>query len=178
MVIITGKMIKELRKEHGISQQKLAETVGISQAHIAKIENEKVNPTLSTVNNIMSVLKDAEQLKCKELMKNNIISIKPNAKVLEAIELMRKFDISQMPVISKGMCLGSISEKIVIDNMNKNVKRVLVRDIMEKPFPIISSEESVEVVKLLLKHMDAVLVSEKQKIVGIITKSDLLTLME
>ena len=48
--MITGKYIKGLRVEAGISQTELARLADISQAHIAKIETEKVNPRLSTVN--------------------------------------------------------------------------------------------------------------------------------
>jgi len=178
MVIITGKLIKELREEHGISQQKLAEMIGISQAHIAKIEGEKVNPTLSTVNKIMSILKEKDQIKSKEIMKTNIVSVKPSHRVTEATEWMRKLGISQIPVIDNNLYLGSITEKTIINNMEKNLRRTKVRDIMEKAFPIVSSEESIDVVKLLLEHVQAVLVSDNQKIVGIITKSDILALMK
>ena len=177
MVIITGQMIRKLREERGMSQQKLAEAVGVSQPHIAKIENERVNPTLSTVNKIMSVLKKNHKIKCKKIMKKNIISIKPTAKISEAIKLMKNFEISQIPVIDKGICLGCVTEKGIIENMDKNLRRMLIKDIMEKSCPIISSQEDVEVAKSLLKYTDAVLLSDKQKIVGIITKSDVLTLM-
>lgn len=178
MVIITGKMIRRMRKESGISQQELADIVGISQAHIAKIENEKVNPTLSIVNKIMSVLRDNRQKKCKEIMKKNIVSVQPNSKISEAIELMKKFEISQIPVIEGGMCLGCITEKDIIDNMNRNLSRTPVKKIMGGSCPIVSSVESVEVAKMLLGYTNAVLVSEKKKIVGIITKSDVLSLMK
>ena len=177
-MVITGKLIKELREERGISQQKLAEAIGVSQAHIAKIENEKVNPTLSIVNNIMSILKEDHQVKCKKIMRKNIVSITPDTKILDAIKLMKNFEISQIPVIEKGMCLGSITEKTIVNSMDKNLRRMLVKDIMEKSFPIISSNESVEVAKMLLEYSQAVLLSEKQKIVGVITKSDILTLMK
>jgi len=177
-MVITGKLIKELREERGISQQKLAEAIGVSQAHIAKIENEKVNPTLSIVNSIMSILKENHQIKCKKIMKKNIVSVTPDTKILDAIKLMKNFEISQIPVIEKGMCLGSITEKTIVNNMDKNLRRMLVKHIMEKSFPIISSNESVEVAKMLLEYSQAVLLSEKQKIVGVITKSDILTLMK
>jgi len=177
-MVITGKLIKELREERGISQQKLAEAIGVSQAHIAKIENENVNPTLSIVNNIMSILKEDHQVKCKKIMRKNIVSITPDTKILDTIKLMKSFGISQIPVIEKGICLGSITEKTIVNNMDKNLRRMLVKDIMEKSFPIISSNESVEVAKMLLEYSQAVLLSEKQKIVGVITKSDILTLMK
>jgi len=178
MVMITGKMIKKLRDERGISQQDLAETVGISQAHVAKIENEKVNPTLSTVNKIISVLEKNEDIKCSQVMTKDIISVEPKTKIPEAIKLMKNFEISQIPVIDKGICLGCITEKGVIDNMDKNLSRIKVRDIMEKSCPIVSSDENLEMIKLILRYTQAVLVSEKQKIVGIVTKSDVLDTMD
>ena len=177
MVIITGKMIRELREEREISQQKLAKAVGISQAHVAIIENEKVNPTLSTVNKIMSILKGNHHIKCKKVMKRNIISVTSKKKIPDAIRLMNNFEISQIPVIERGICLGSITEKGIINNMGKNLRKMTVRDIMERPFPIISSDGSLDVAKPLLEYSHAVLLSEERKIVGIITKSDILTLM-
>lgn len=176
MVIITGHSLKEMRERLGITQQQLAFRVGVSQAHIAKIENEKVNPTLSTVNKIMSVLKESKGVKCESIMKRDIISIRPNENVSKAVKQMVDFQISQLPVIEKGLCWGSLTEKEIMKNMDKNFKKTLVREIMGKPFPIIGVEEDLEIVKALLEHTSAVLVSEKEKIVGIITKSDLLNL--
>ncbi|MBD3155693.1 MAG: CBS domain-containing protein [Candidatus Aenigmarchaeota archaeon] len=178
MVIITGEMIKKLRNDRGISQQDLAEAVGISQAHVAKIENEKVNPTLSTVNKIMSVLEKSEGIKCSQIMTRDIVSIESSARISEAIDLMKSFEISQIPVIEKGICLGCITEKTIIDNMDKNLNRMRVKDLMEKSCPIVSSDENIEMIKSILKYTQAVLVSENKKIVGILTKSDLLDIMD
>ncbi|MEM2355857.1 MAG: helix-turn-helix domain-containing protein, partial [Candidatus Bathyarchaeia archaeon] len=47
-MIITGSTIKKLRLEAKLTQKKLAELVGVSQAHIAKIEQGRVDPRLST----------------------------------------------------------------------------------------------------------------------------------
>lgn len=49
-------MIKKMRIEAGLTQNELARMIGVSQAHIAKIENEKVDPRLSTINKILQVL--------------------------------------------------------------------------------------------------------------------------
>jgi len=176
--MITGKLIKELRESRGITQQKLAETVGISQAHVAKIENEQVNPRLSTINKILSVLRNTEKIRCKKIMKRNIISIKPDDKIKKVVKLMKNFNISQLPVIENGLCIGSITERTIIKNLDRNLRRTKVKDLMEKPFPIISANDSCDTAKALLEQHQAVLLSEKGKIVGIMTKSDLLSLMK
>lgn len=44
-----GNIIIELRKEQNLSQQKLADAIGISQAAIAKIEIERNEATASTI---------------------------------------------------------------------------------------------------------------------------------
>ena len=43
------KKLKELRQKRGISQQALAEIIGISQQSINKYENHKIEPDISTL---------------------------------------------------------------------------------------------------------------------------------
>lgn len=176
--MITGKLIKKMRKEAGLTQQKLADLVGITQAHIAKIENEKVNPRLSTINKIMFVLKTNSRVKSKDLLTNNLIFVKPEDSVERVSRLMRENDISQLPVIDKEKCVGSVSEKIIVRNLDTITKSTKVKEVMEEPFPIISSSDDIDVVKALLEYHQAVLVSDRGKIIGIVTKSNLLNLLK
>lgn len=59
-MIITGAMLKRLREDAGMTQCQLAQLIGVTQAHIAKIENTKVDPRLSTVNRILQVLTEGK----------------------------------------------------------------------------------------------------------------------
>jgi predicted transcriptional regulator len=172
---ITGNYIKKLRKERGISQQKLAELVGVSQAHIAKIENEKVDPRLSTVNKILSVLSNFEKsIKCKDVMFSDVIFVKHSDPVKKVIDVMRSHAISQVPVFDRDRQIGSIRESTLFENMDKNLDKMKAKDIMEKPFPVVDENDDIEIVKPLLEFHPAVLVYKKGKLRGIITKSDLL----
>ena len=107
-------------------------------------------------------------------MARHLIKASTGDSVEKVINTMRDFSISQMPVFYKGKVIGGISETIIIRNLHRNLRKLKVRDIMEKPFPIVSVYDPVEIASNLLGYHPAVLVSDKGNIVGIITKSDLL----
>jgi predicted transcriptional regulator len=176
--MITGELLKKMREEIGMTQERLAESVGISQAHVAKIENEKVNPRLSTVNKIMSVLKSNSMLKCDQFQTKKVIYVNSKDSVNHAAKLMKGNDISQLPVIDKGICVGSLSDKTIVRNLDRISKTTKIMELMEEPFPTINCGEEIEVVKTLLEYHPAILIMDRGKIVGILTKSDLLDLLK
>ena len=51
-----GKAIEEVRKKKGLKQAELAEKVGITQAYLSMIENDRKEPTISTLKAIGSAL--------------------------------------------------------------------------------------------------------------------------
>ena len=174
-MIVTGKYMRQLREEAGLSQSELARLAKVSQAHIAKIEGEKVDPRLSTVNRILFVLRKREGgMRCSQIMHRHVISAGLDDPVQKAIKTMHRMGISQMPVLQKGVQVGSIGETTIMRNFDRNVKRLCVRDMIDRPFPMVDVDDMVEILPGLLDIHGAVLVSEKGKIKGIITKSDLL----
>jgi predicted transcriptional regulator len=176
-MIVTGKYIRQLREEAGLSQADLAKLAKVSQAHIAKIEGEKVDPRLSTVNRILFVLrtqKSASKTRCSEIMHKHVVSAGPDDPVHKAIKIMHRMGISQMPVMRGPVQIGSIGETTIMRNFDRNIKRLRVRDVIDRPFPVVDVDDTVEILPGLLDLHGAVLVSEKGRIKGIITKSDLL----
>ena len=53
---VIGKRIQSRRQTLNITQEKLAERVGISVVYLSKIENGRVYPTLETLSNICTEL--------------------------------------------------------------------------------------------------------------------------
>ena len=51
-----GTRIRLARRDAGLTQEKLAEQVGISVVYLSKIENGRVYPTLETLSNICTEL--------------------------------------------------------------------------------------------------------------------------
>lgn len=176
-MIITGKYIRQLREEAGLSQSELARLAKVSQAHIAKIEGEKVDPRMSTVNRILLILKTKRSMsskKCTDIMHKSVISVSPDESVSKAIKIMHRMGISQMPVMRGQVQIGSIGETTIMRNFDRNIKRLRVRDVIDRPFPVVDAGDTIDVLPSLLDLHGAVLVSEKGRIKGIITKSDLL----
>lgn len=179
VIIISGKYIKDLRQKLGMSQQDLAGRVGVTQAHIAKIESEKVDARLSTINKIVTILESNQsKAKCKNVMSKHVIAISSDNKASKAIQIMRRHSISQLPVIENGLSIGSIKESTIIKNLDKNISEKKVKDIMEDSFPVIDSNDTIETARSMLDFHQAVLFTEKGKIIGIMTKTDLLNLIK
>jgi predicted transcriptional regulator len=167
-------MLKKLRTEAGLTQRKLAKLAGVSQAHIAKIEQGKVDPRLSTVNKILQVLTEGKKRRCKDVMTKGVISAKPDDVVLKVSEVMVRHAISQMPVIDQNAVVGTITEESIIRNLSSNTAHEKVRKVMNPPLPIVPGETDVSAIRPILKKHQGVLVARGTKLVGIITRSDLL----
>ncbi len=118
-------------------------------------------------------------LKVSQLMTRSVVSVSKMSLVREAVDLMRKKGFSQLPVFDGGRCVGSISEKTILDRAarGESLEELLgrrVREIMESPFPIINDDTPLEMVLGLMQSNYGVLVSRGESITGILTKSDIL----
>src|SRR3989344_1426456 len=179
---LTNKMpyeleeIREIRKKLGMTQSELANRAGVSQSLIAKIESGRIDPTYTKAIKIfaaLSELEKKEEIKAEQLMTSRIIGVEPDDSIKDAISKMKKSQISQLPVIENHKLLGLVSESNILDAM-LNSKSTSVRGVMQEAPPIVSKTTSVSVVSSLLKHFPMVAVSEQGRLIGLITKSDLL----
>jgi predicted transcriptional regulator len=171
---ITGSTIKRLRIEAGLTQRQLAELIGISQAHVAKIEKETVDPRLSTVNKILEILIKGEGKKCSDVMTRNVISAKQSDTVQTVSRLMMRNAISQLPVIENGKVVGTVTEEKIVSNLSSTIADEKVEKIMQVPMPQVPEDTSISIIRPLLENNYGVLVTRKGEVIGIITRSDLL----
>ena len=173
-MLATGVSIKKLRIEACLTQKRLAELVGVSQAHIAKIEQGKVDPRLSTINRILAVLLEGKKMTCRDMMTEGVLFAKPGNSVLKVSEIMVRHAISQMPVLSGSRVVGTITEEGIIKNLSADIAEEKVQNIMDPPLPAVSEETSVDAIRPLLERHQGVLVKRGKEFIGIITRSDLL----
>lgn len=171
--------IKVKRKQIGLTQKALALETGLSQSLIAKLESRKISPSYSVVKRIFNKFEELEHKKedlCVKLLSKNLISIKSREKISKAADMMKKHAISQLPVIDNNRLIGTISESAIYNKILEQDKKQLfsqlVKSIMEDPLPTISASTPKSIAMPLLKTNSAILLTEKDKIMGILTKED------
>lgn len=105
-----------------------------------------------------------------------LISVSPEAKVGEALSLMSNHGLSQLPVIEDGKSVGSVRESRIMSQLldNRELLEASVTSVMDNSFPVIGETVEVLRAKQYLKDSPAVLVEEYGRIVGIITRHDVL----
>ncbi len=166
--------IKRRRKALELTQAELSSLSGISQSLLVKIEAGRVSPTYEKAEKIFDALESIElknEKTAADVMNRNVTIAKESDEIRKAAALMKQKGISQLPVTdSRDRIIGSISERSILENFGKKI----VSDALDDPLPAIGSKTPLTTVIDLLKHNSAVLVMEKHKIAGIITKSDVI----
>lgn len=183
MELPTPESIKKRRIKLGLTQSALAEKACVSQPLIARIESGDVDPRLSTIKSIITALDQMEKYKitAKDLMTSPVIALSPDETVEVAVQIMEKHGFSQLPVIKNGVPIGSISENILVQAMaGADINRISssrVSELMEDSFPAVSPKADMGTVSHLLESYHAVLVMELGRVVGVITKYDIMRLL-
>ena len=109
--------------------------------------------------------------------KPNVKSVQPNTTLTKAIKIMNQEKISQLPVIKDDELIGSLSENRILSRLVSDPasKSSPVEQIMDEPFPVISTNMRVDqITKMLDGDHAAVLVKLEDDKFDILTKTDLI----
>jgi cystathionine beta-synthase len=112
----------------------------------------------------------------------DLVHTHPSETVRDAIGILREYGVSQMPVVGAeppvmaGEVAGSVSERellsAVFEGRAQLVDAVALH--MSPPLPLIGAGDQVSAAAKVLRDVDAVMVVEGGKPVGVITRHDLL----
>ncbi|MFZ4793058.1 MAG: pyridoxal-phosphate dependent enzyme [Blastocatellia bacterium] len=105
-----------------------------------------------------------------------LISVSPQTLIGEMLETMEEHGISQLPVIEDGQSVGSIREHHVMSQLLDDRALLLepVTRVMDHSFPVVNETVDVSRARQYLKEAPALLIEEYGRIIGIITRYDVL----
>ncbi len=178
--------IKQIRQKLGITQKKLATLAGVSTSMINQIESGRSQPSYETAKKIFENLAKLEgqssSYTAGDFCSRDIVKLKPTNTLHDAVKKMHQLSISQIPIFDNLEIVGLISENGIIKQLadlgEEQLKKAKLADTMEPVPPIVDYDTPANVLVPLIRYSMCILVSKKSKIVGIITASDTLKMME
>jgi predicted transcriptional regulator len=177
--------IKQARIRIGITQRKLATLTGISTSMINQIESGRCKPSYETARKIFEILGSLEgqsSMKAGDICSRNLISVQKYETLNTAIDKMRSNSISQIPVFDGSRVVGILSEdglaKSMVEKDEKNMRNMVISMVMETPPPVVDVSTPAKALVPLVRFAKCILISEKSTVIGIITVTDTLKMVE
>ena len=178
--------IKQIRQKIGVTQKKLATMTGVSTSMINQIESGRSKPSYETAKRIFESLSKLEGESSSHIAgdfcSKDIVKLKPGNTLHDAIKKMHQLSISQIPVFSGTDVVGVISEDGIVrhlaDKVEAELKKSKLADTMDPIPPIVDYDTPANALVPLIRYSKCILVSKNSKVVGIITASDTLKMME
>ena len=188
MVLPKLEEIKKRRQALNLSQEYLANKAHVTRVLISQIERNHHSPSYATVDRIFTILETEENEVMKKGMtageicvprpgtiKKQLVIVSSHNTIKTAESKMGSDgEISQLPVIDKGECIGLITSQSIL---KKPPGAKIVKDAMISRPPTISEDTQITIqIKSLLDNSPCILVSDKKtgKIKGIIVAWDII----
>ena len=177
--------IKQARNRLSITQRRLAQLAGISTSMINQIESGRCKPSYETARKIFEILSSLEgqsSMKAGDICSRKLISAQKHETLHAVINKMRSNSISQIPVFDGSRVVGILSEdalaKSMVEKDEKELRNIKIMIIMEPPPPVVDESMPAKALVPLVRFAKCVLVSEKGDVIGIITVTDTLKMVE
>ena len=159
---------------------------GVSTSMINQIESGRSQPSYETAKRIFDSLANLEgkssSHKAGDFCSKDVVKLKPSNTLHDAIKKMHESSISQIPIFNGREPVGVISEDGIVRHLadlgEAELKNAKLADTMEPVPPIVDYDTPANVLVPLIRYSKCILVSKKSKIMGIITASDTLKMME
>ena len=159
---------------------------GVSTSMINQIESGRSQPSYETAKRIFDSLANLEgkssSHKAGDFCSKDVVKLKPSNTLHDAIKKMHESSISQIPIFNGQEPVGVISEEGIVKHLadigESELKNAKLADTMEPVPPIVDYDTPANVLVPLIRYSKCILVSKKSKIIGIITASDTLKMME
>jgi predicted transcriptional regulator len=121
-------------------------------------------------------------MKAGDICSRRLILVQRDEKLHMAIDIMRDNSISQIPVFDSSRVVGILTEdglaKVMVEKEEKDLKNMRVSQVMEPPPPLVDVSTPAKALIPLVRFAKCILVSEKGNVIGIVTITDTLKMVE
>jgi cystathionine beta-synthase len=107
-----------------------------------------------------------------------MITVKDTDVVQSALDLLRQYEISQIPVMRGHEQIGSINDVAVMQAVfdQADIIHKPVSEVMGRPFPVLDQSDEIErAYKLLTLANPAVVVTDEDEPIGVLTRQDIIS---
>jgi len=124
-------------------------------------------------------------MKVKDIMVKGVISVDKDQDLKHILKIMKKQDITKIPVLEDKKLIGIVTDNIIAYKLGSRRKREVpasrlhASSVIEKKFEVISPDTDVKTVLQKVGEPGPTMlpVIEKERLIGVITKADLLPLV-
>ncbi len=131
-------------------------------------ENQMLEAEVVTAARLLAAKRDAAPA---------LVTVTPAQTARQALNLMETYDVSQLPIVEGGACVGSVTEGTLMARAIAQPAMLdrQVREIMDTPYPVVDETLPLDrFAELLSRESPAVLVSRGDELIGIVTRYDVL----
>lgn len=154
------------------------------------VENDKLVGVVTKAD-LLPLVKGKEKI--KDIMSSEVLAVRPYDRVIHARRILLDNEIARIPVVDEGKVVGVLSDKEIafafaavrksfsIGRQHHHMRELLVQDVMKSPAITIKEDESVQnAAKKMMEHEIGCLpvVDKKEKLMGVITRTDLAKLLQ
>jgi cystathionine beta-synthase len=132
-------------------------------------ENRMLEPERVNAGSMMRMKEDGAP--------GEIVAVLPGTPVRRALALITEHNVSQLPVVAEGDCVGHLSEPTLMARVLEDPALLdgPVQELMDAPLPVVDAHlDLAAVTRLLTRQNPAVLVREGGELRGIVTRYDVL----
>ncbi|MBV9774273.1 MAG: pyridoxal-phosphate dependent enzyme [Gemmatimonadetes bacterium] len=106
-----------------------------------------------------------------------LISVSPETPVRKALAFITEHNVSQLPVVAEGDCVGHVSEATLMSRVLENTTLLdqSVQQLMDPPLPVVDAHIDLpSITRMLTRQNPGVLVRRDGQLAGIVTREDVL----
>jgi cystathionine beta-synthase len=147
--------------------------------YLSKVYNEEWMRERGYVDSAVAITAgEVVNAKHKSGKVRDLVIVRPYQTVFHALKTMQEQDISQIPVFEETALIGTVYEDqiLTLALQGKDLRKLVIREVMSKPLPKVSRSAPVERVTYILSHENpAVFVEIDETRFEILTKYDLMS---